>query len=198
MSTLNNPDSVTNQGAFKPSVAPEAPLTQKGHQVGRKVNEADQRSEFHMEKHPLGTAPAGNSYSANAQGEVGSQANNPAVMPSDDKEGVYTSAADTMTGSTSADLHTGMGKPIGGQTSSELAHDGAHGRKKQGSGLEGVGSSMDDRSIERDMPNQRGLEREQNVSGQRGNKADRSAADMRPESAETVAAEWKYEPSTKR
>lgn len=118
-------------------------------------------------------------------------------MPSQDKEGVFTSAADTMSGSTSADLHTGLGKPMGGQTSAELAHDGAHGRKKQSSGLEGVGSSMDDRSIERQLPNQRGMEREQDFSGQRGNKADRSAANMRPEPAETLDAEWKYEPSTK-
>lgn len=86
-------------------------------------------------------------------------------------------------GATSADVHQGMGKPMQGQTSTEIKHEGAHGRKKQPSGLEGVGASSMDRGIERQFPDQRGLEKEQNMSGLRGNKADRAAEDMDPNSA---------------
>ena len=45
-----------------------------------------------------------------------------------------TSAADTMTGVTSGDVHDGIGKPGSGMTSAEMRHDGQHGRRKQGLG----------------------------------------------------------------
>ncbi|KAJ6031629.1 hypothetical protein N7540_002361 [Penicillium herquei] len=194
MSTLSNVDSVANakQGSFKPSVPRQGPITDKGHKPGIKVNEADQRPEHHLQTFPPGTAPASNSYSPNVN-DVGSQANNPDVQ-----YGQRTSAADTLTGATSQDVHTGFGKPLQGQTGTELAHDGEHGRKKQSTGLEGIGASMQDRGVERQFPNQRGIEREEAQNGARGNKADRAAEDMEPESAETLDAEWKYEPSTKR
>lgn len=115
-------------------------------------------------------------------------------MPSNQR----TSAADTLMGATSQDVHTGLGKPLQGQTGVELAHDGEHGRKKQSAGLEGIGATPQNRGIERQFPNQRGIEREEAQSGTRGNKADRAAEDMLPEGAETLDAEWKYEPSTKR
>jgi hypothetical protein len=103
-------------------------------------------------------------------------------------------------GSTSADVHQGLGKPLQGQTNVELNHDGQHGRKKQSAGLEGMGASTQDRGIERQFPEQRGLEREEaGVSGTRGNKSARAPAEeMQPESAETLDKEWKYESSTKR
>lgn len=163
-----------------------------------KVNEADQRPEYHMKAFPPGTAPASNSYTPNTN-DVGSQANNPNVLGSEDKEPTYTSAADTLGGATSADVNTGFGKPLQGQTGVELAHDGAHGRKKQSAGLEGVGASTVDRSVERQFPSQRGLEKEEaSTSGSRGNKADRAAENMDPEPAETMDKEWKYEPKTNR
>ncbi|KAJ5991723.1 hypothetical protein N7451_007447 [Penicillium sp. IBT 35674x] len=194
MSTLENVASVANdkQGSFKPSIAPDGPLTDKGHKPGVKVNEADHRPEHHLQTFPPGTAPASNSYTSNVN-DVGSQTNNP-NMPSNQR----TSAADTLMGATSQDVHTGLGKPLQGQTGVELAHDGEHGRKKQSAGLEGVGATPQNRGIERQLPNQRGIEREEAQSGTRGNKADRAAEDMLPEGAETLDAEWKYEPSTKR
>ncbi|KAJ6121194.1 hypothetical protein N7523_005474 [Penicillium sp. IBT 18751x] len=199
MSTLNNVESVSNQkGSFKPSIAREGPITDKGHKPGVKVNEADQRPEYHMEAFPPGTAPASNSYTSNAN-EIGSQADNPNVLRSHGKESTYTSPADTLTGATSKDVHTGLGKPLQGQSGVELAHDGAHGRKKQPSGLEGVGASREDHGIERKFVDQRGLDREEAANaGARGNKADRAAEDMRPEGAETLDTEWKYEARTQR
>ena len=44
-----------------------------------------------------------------------------------------------MPGSTSADLNTGIGKPIQGQSSKELRHDGQGHNTKQGSGLAAQG-----------------------------------------------------------
>ncbi|VDC07421.1 unnamed protein product [Peniophora sp. CBMAI 1063] len=49
------------------------------------------------------------------------------------------SASDTLGGATSGDVHTGIGKPLGGETSSELHHNGQHHRKKQGGGVEQFG-----------------------------------------------------------
>lgn len=153
-----------------------------------------------MEAHARGTAPASSSYTPNPVSEVGGQANNPNVNGGSEKEPTYTSAADTLMGSTSADVHQGLGKPLQGQTNVELNHDGQHGRKKQSAGLEGMGASTQDRGIERQFPEQRGLEREEaGVSGTRGNKSARAPAEeMQPESAETLDKEWKYESSTKR
>lgn len=149
-----------------------------------------------MESYPPGTAPASNSYTPNAS-DIGSQANNPNVLSSPGKESIYTLPADTLTGATSQDVHRGMGKPLQGQTSVELGHDGAHGRKKQSAGLESVGAHREDRGLERRLPDQRGLEKEAKTSGT-WRKAGRAAEDMRPEPAETLDAEWKYEPTTKR
>jgi hypothetical protein len=165
-----------------------------------KVNEADQRPEYHMEAFPPGTAPASNSFTPNPVSEVGSQANNPNVNGGQSKEPTYTAAADTLVGSTSADVDQGFGKPLQGQTNTEVRHDGQHGRKKQSAGLEGVGASLQDRGVERQFPDQRALGREGVVSsGTRGNKAARAAAEeVEPETAETLDQEWGYDPGTKR
>jgi hypothetical protein len=153
------------------------------------VTELDQRGEFHLERHPPGTAPASNSFSAKTVDKVGSQANNPDVLRAHGKEAVHTTAESTLRGATSADVHTGLGKPLVGETSVETRHDGAHGRKNQRAGMEGTGASMEDRSAKGKFPDQRGYEKEHNMRGLRGDKGDRSAANMRPEPAETAAAE---------
>lgn len=59
---------------------------------------------------------------------------------------------------------------------------------------------MQDRGIERQFPNQCGLEKEEAVSsGTRGNKAARAATEkIDPESAETLDTEWSYDSRTKR
>lgn len=109
----------------------------------------------------------------------------------------YTSAADTLVRDTLGDVNRGLGKPLQGQTNTELRHDGQHSRKGQTSGLEGVGASKQDPGIERQFADQRGLEREDAaVGGTRGDSVDRGA-EQQPESAETLAREWKYEPSSK-
>lgn len=98
------------------------------------------------------------------------------------KEQVRTTAESTLQGATSQDVHKGLGHPGSGQTSTEIRHDGEHHRKRQGHGLEGVGAYREDK-FERYLPDQRGLEKEQNVSGQRGNKGELAAEDLPPSSA---------------
>lgn len=60
----------------------------------------------------------------------------------EDEVATYTSAANTLLGATSGDVNRGLGAPMQGQSINEIRHNGAHGRKKQPSGLEGIGSSM--------------------------------------------------------
>ncbi|KAB8232494.1 hypothetical protein ETB97_000857 [Aspergillus alliaceus] len=136
MSTLQNvhPDNNPKQG-FRPSAGSSEPLTDKGHQPGLKVSPKDYAPEFHAETYPPGTAPASNSYTPNAQNEPGSQAKNPNVERSHGKESVKTTAEQTLMGATSQDVHTGLGHPGSGQTSTELRHDGQAHRKNPGQGL---------------------------------------------------------------
>ncbi|KAJ5158266.1 uncharacterized protein N7500_007917 [Penicillium coprophilum] len=139
MSHSSKADNVANakQGAFRPSVPREGPITTKGHQLGQKVSELDQRPEYHAQAFPPGSASASNSYTANPGEE-----NNFNVNAEEEEESTYVSAADTFTGATSGDVNRGLGRPMQGQTNTEVRHNGAHGRKKQPSGLEGIGNSM--------------------------------------------------------
>ncbi|KAM0340754.1 hypothetical protein ACHAPU_010345 [Fusarium lateritium] len=164
-----NPESATpQQGEFSSKVAPSKPLTTKGHAPGVLVgNEA--APEFHVEQLPAGTAPPENTFQPNPENEI------PA-------EGAV-SASDTLGGVTSADVHTGLGKPESGQTSQEL-----HGRgKKNRSGLEGVGANasdpIHDKGADRDHPT--------NYRGKGGENAVNypGAAEREPAKAEDVASE---------
>ena len=109
-----------------------------------------------------------------------------------DADAPQTSAADTIGGATSAEVHTGLGHP--GQTSSERRHDGQRHRKNPGQSLEGVGKSgAMGKTVDSHDPgfaNQRALDKDEAVVG-RGNVGGPSAEDRLPESAETVAVENK-------
>jgi hypothetical protein len=93
------------------------------------------------------------------------------------------SAADTIVGATSADVHTGMGKPVQGQTSSEEKSKRLG--SKEGSVL----------ANERDAFNEQGLGVDHRKGGTANaskveEKDDLSGAEYRlPETAESVAAE---------
>jgi hypothetical protein len=89
--------------------------------------------EFHAETHPPGTAPESRTFQPQPVNEIPSQAQNPDATAT-------TAASETLGGSTSADVHKGLGHPGSGQTSQEL--HGTH--KKERSGLEGVGASAVD------------------------------------------------------
>ncbi|KAJ5493875.1 hypothetical protein N7463_009962 [Penicillium fimorum] len=149
------------QGAFQPSVPREGPITTEGHPA----NEFDQRPEYHVRAFPSGSAPASDSYT----GDPGDNYN--LNINAEEEETTYTSAADTFMGATSGDVNRGLGRPMQGQTNTEVRHNCAHGRKKQTSGLE-------DRGIECHFAEQRNREREEAVvGGIRGHKVNRSSTE---------------------
>ncbi|KAF9871960.1 hypothetical protein CkaCkLH20_10592 [Colletotrichum karsti] len=138
MSATRNIDSVNpKQGEFHPSVPRSEPLTTKGHAPGTKVGN-DAYPEFHAQAHPAGTAPRENTFQPNPTSETPGQALNPNVDPSS------RTAATDFPGATSADVHTGLGKPVQGQTSAEMHGSNVGRRNKESAGLEGVGASGKD------------------------------------------------------
>lgn len=131
------------------------------------------------------------------------QANNEDTLRAHGKESVYTKPLDTYPGATSADVNRGYGKPMQGQTSNEMRHEGNHHRKHHGSGYEGHGATGHPKHSEGSIGNsqkvdprytadQRALDRDEappGVTGQRGDKGTLGAEDIPPQPAETVARE---------
>ncbi|KAI4280205.1 MAG: hypothetical protein L6R35_005956, partial [Caloplaca aegaea] len=135
-----NPDAMTNyQGEFQPHKPRDEPSTTHGHKPGVLVGN-DTAPEFTAKTLPPGTAPADRTFAPNSTSEVPGQANNPDVLRSHGKESTYTTASSTLGGATSADVHQGLGKPVQGQSSSELHGGNTAGAGREG-GLVGVGAS---------------------------------------------------------
>ena len=152
----------------------------------------DTKPEFSAQTLPPGSAPASRTFQPNNISEVPGQADNDATLRSHGKESTYTTAESTLGGATSGDVNTGLGKPMQGQSSSELRHDGQNSGQKQGLGLAGLQSGkyntnqgVDERMDE----SQRSLESEHGARGTRGDKSELGAEDLPGESAETVARE---------
>ncbi|KAF6829605.1 hypothetical protein CMUS01_08093 [Colletotrichum musicola] len=141
MSATRNIDSVNSkQGEFHASVPRSEPMTTKGHAPGTKVGN-DVYPEFHAQAHPAGTAPPEATFKPNPTFETPGQALNP--------DATTRTAAHDFPGATSADVHTGLGKPVQGQTSTELHGENLGRRGKESAGLEGVGASGKDNFRER-------------------------------------------------
>ncbi|EAQ84550.1 hypothetical protein CHGG_08564 [Chaetomium globosum CBS 148.51] len=183
-----NPDSVTNQGEFHSRVPPSKPMTTSGHQLGQQTgNEAI--PEFRAETHTPGTAPSKDTYQPNPLHTTPGQALNPdAFRP---EAAGHTGALD-MPGATSGDVHSAstFARPMEGQTGREL--HGAHAvgkRKKERSGLEGVGAT-DNREEETVEGRARALGADLPEGVERGVKVSGPGAEERvPVGAEEVAAE---------
>ncbi|KAL1592391.1 hypothetical protein SLS60_011470 [Paraconiothyrium brasiliense] len=146
-------------------------LTNSQHQPGKLVGN-DAVPEFSAQTLPAGTAPASSTYTPN---------------PDLNNQEMYQDASSTIGGATSADVHTGLGHPGSGQTSSEL-----HGTKKRDrTGLTGLTSTMEtnDKVTGKDpyFAHQRNLE--DVPAGQRGNIGGPPAQERVPETADTVARE---------
>ncbi|KAG0652436.1 hypothetical protein D0Z07_1375 [Hyphodiscus hymeniophilus] len=181
MSSSDNFDSVANQGEFRNRVPPSKPLTTKGHAVGVKVGN-DAAPEFSAQTLPAGTAPSDRTFNPNPVSETPGQADNPEM----DTES-RTSAADTINGASSADVHQGLGLPVQGQSSQQLHGSGLTKGAKEGNGLIGVGAIASDpvreRGLDNDIP--------KGTRGKSGeNREDILGAEERePVGAEAVAAE---------
>jgi hypothetical protein len=164
-------------------------LTRIQHQTGRLVGN-DSKPEFHAQTLPAGTAPADRTFRPNAGVDTAPGSNN---LDQTESVGSETKASDTLVGATSADVHTGLGKPVQGQSSVEIRHDGHKHRKNDGHSLEGTGASASQTGInERDpvFAGQRALERDDAQVGKK-EAGSTDAQNRLPETAETVAAENK-------
>ncbi|KAI1453236.1 hypothetical protein F4805DRAFT_383619 [Annulohypoxylon moriforme] len=185
MSATRNTESLANQGEFHSRVPPSEPLTTTGHKPGVKVGN-DAVPEFHMEKYAPGTAPRENTFQPRPEGET------PVEAPFEESQHHLANPTDTLGGTTSRAVHTGLGKPIQGQSGAEL-HGDLHGdhtsrRKKEHTGLEGVGSSIGDTVRQKGADLPEGVEK--GTSG-KGSADYPSASERIPTSAEEVAAERK-------
>ncbi|KAI4168439.1 MAG: hypothetical protein LQ348_007496, partial [Seirophora lacunosa] len=126
-----NADAMTNdQGEFQPHKPRDEPLSTHGHKPGVLVGN-DTAPEFTAKTLPPGSAPADRTFKPNNISEVPGQADNPDVLRSHGKESTQTTAESTLGGATSGDVHQGLGKPIQGQSSSEL-HGGKAGAGREG------------------------------------------------------------------
>jgi hypothetical protein len=84
--------------------------------------------------YPPSTAPKDSSFHPNAENEF-PPLSNYARDDQTDPESTRTDPLDTLGGDTSKDVDVGLGKPVYGEDSTELRHDGMHGRKYQRHGL---------------------------------------------------------------
>jgi len=169
--TENSTNAVANQeGQIGSHVPRSEPLTTHGHKPGVIASKADAAPEFRAQTLPAGTAPPSSTFTPN-----------PDTI---DPTATTTSASDTLQGDTSADVHTGLGHPGQGQTSTELHHAGTSGGSKNRSGLEGIGATGD--NAKADDP---AFSTHKGPDAQRGNLSGLSAEEKIPESAETVASE---------
>ncbi|KAF2222493.1 hypothetical protein BDZ85DRAFT_219430 [Elsinoe ampelina] len=184
MSATRNTDAAVNSqgasGQFHSSRPRDEPLTTHGHQPGRIAGEKDAAEEFQAQTLPAGSAPTDSTFKPNNISDV------PTTGAT---EGAGTTAAsDTLGGATSGDVHTGLGKPPVGQSSSELHHDGKTHRKAERGSLEGVGASgvpqrgnVD--SHDPEFAFQRGLGKEEVKDGGRGMMGGAPAEDKPSETA---------------
>lgn len=134
--------------------------------------------EFTAKTLPPGSAPSDRTFKPNFANAISpaSEADN-----NDKDPGATTSASDTLGGATSGDVYAGLGKPVQGQSSAELEHNGYPHRKRPETGLVGVASGVyatDHRVDDGELPGQRALEKEEGVqAGKRGGKVGRAAED---------------------
>lgn len=142
------------------------------HQPGRKVSPKDNTPEFQTKVLPPGSAPEDKTFYPRP---VDHEFPPVAKYVSDaelDEDVPITTGEDTVGPTDSVDLDKGLGKPLWGELSSELRHDGMHKRKREKQGMERVGAggggdkvpgkvSSHDCLNERDpaVANQRALER---------------------------------------
>lgn len=148
----------------------EANATQ--HQPGKLVGN-DAAGEFNAQVLPAGSAPSSKTHQPN---------------PDLNNQKMYQDASSTITGATSADVHTGLGHPGQGQTSRELHHD----EKKGGQGLTGLADSVGQGDVKslKDDPRHAVQRNLGDVpAGERGNIGGPPAQERMPESASSVAAD---------
>ncbi|KAF2715439.1 hypothetical protein K504DRAFT_497312 [Pleomassaria siparia CBS 279.74] len=114
-------DTMTNQGEFHAKAPPDHDHeNHHAHQPGKNI---DGIPTFTVQTLPPGSAPKESTFTPH---------------PDSTEPTTHADAEDTMTGSTSADVNKGLGKPIEGMSSAEMHHDGQSHRKREKDGLVGL------------------------------------------------------------
>lgn len=85
---------------------------------------------------PPGSAPSDRTFRPNYANTI--PPTSEAADNNKDPDDTTTSASDTLVGATSRDVYTGFGKPVQGQSSAELEHNGYPHRKRPETGLVGI------------------------------------------------------------
>lgn len=144
-------------------------LTNSQHQPGKIISEADAAPEFHAQTVPAGSAPKSSTFTPN---------------PDLNNQKTFTNASSTLVGADSGSVHTGLGHPGQGQSSSELhdnsTHSGGSGGLaglKENHGQGNVADLKDDPT----HAHQRNLQ--QDAAGTRGNTGGLAAQEKEPEQA---------------
>lgn len=109
-------------------------------------SKGDHAKQFHLEKVAPGTAPRESTFYPDPSGEIpplSNYAEDDEVDPDATRADALDSFGGDTAGATSATVDAGLGHPVSGQSSKELHHDGRAGRKKERSGLDGTGASVD-------------------------------------------------------
>jgi hypothetical protein len=135
------------------------------------VSEADRAPEFSAQVLPAGSAPASKTFTPN---------------PDLNNQKTFTSASSTLVGADSGTVHTGLGHPGQGQSSSEL-HDGSKKQGGAGAGLAGLAENYDQSEI-KDLKDDPKHAHQRNLgdvpAGQRGNTGGPPAEEREPEQAQ--------------
>lgn len=85
---------------------------------------------------PPGSAPSDRTFRPNYANTI--PPTSEAADNNKDPDDTTTSASETLVGATSRDVYTGFGKPVQGQSSAELEHNGYPHRKRPETGLVGI------------------------------------------------------------
>lgn len=135
--------------------------------------------EFTAKTLPPGSAPSDRTFKPNPANTIPPTAEGDNDNSNNNQDpDATTSASDTLGGATSGDVYTGLGKPVQGQSSAELEHNGYPHRKRPETGLVGVAGGVHATNHPVDegvQPEQRALEKEEGeYAGKRGEKAGES------------------------
>ncbi|KAK5116419.1 hypothetical protein LTR62_007966 [Meristemomyces frigidus] len=173
-------------GEFSSRIGRDEPMQTGGHQPGKLVGN-DAVPEFNAETLPAGTAPADRTFKPNPTDTT------PPSQQSRDSSSIEADAEQAsaldMPGATSGSVNTGVGKPVQGQTSSELRDN-----KSSDTGLDGIKSGAQGKTVDPRQPenaNQRALDKDdaQGKTGGRGTVGGAPAQEREPETASGVATE---------
>jgi hypothetical protein len=169
----------SNPDGFHASAPRDEPLTKSGHQPGKLVGN-DAIPEFHAQTLPAGTAPPERYVcSPLTISNIILTAFQSTFKPNNDADATSTvSAQDTIGGATSQQVHTGLGHPGSGQTSSELRHD-----NQRTGGVDGLKTAVQGGTVDARLPENAGQRNPESdvIGGTRSNVP--SADERTPNSA---------------